>query len=45
VTRIARIVVLGAAHHFTQRGNRRKRVFFEDATRARFETGKTGVSP
>jgi hypothetical protein len=31
VTRIARIVVPGSPHHVTQRGNRRERVFFEDA--------------
>jgi putative transposase len=31
VTRSARIVVPGSPHHVTQRGNRRERVFFEDA--------------
>jgi putative transposase len=30
MTRIARIVVPGAPHHVTQRGNRRETVFFED---------------
>ena len=40
VTRIARIVVPGAAHQVTQHGNRRERVFFEGVARARFETGK-----
>jgi putative transposase len=31
MTRIARIVVPGLAHHVTQRGNRRERVFLEEA--------------
>ncbi len=30
MTRIARIVLPGAPHHVTQRGNRRERVFFSD---------------
>jgi len=30
VTRLARVVIPGAAHHVTQRGNRRERVFFGD---------------
>ena len=30
MTRIARIVVPGAPHHVTQRGNRRERIFFQD---------------
>ena len=31
MARIARYVVPGLPHHVTQRGNRRKRVFFNDA--------------
>ena len=31
MARIARLVVPGLPHHVTQRGNRRERVFFEDA--------------
>ena len=42
VTRIARIVVPGAAHQVTRHGNRRERGLVEDAARARFETGKDG---
>jgi len=30
MARLARVVVPGLAHHVTQRGNRRERVFFED---------------
>ena len=30
MSRLARIVVPGAPHHVTQRGNRRQPVFFED---------------
>jgi hypothetical protein len=30
MSRIARIVVPGLAHHVTQRGNRRAAIFFED---------------
>src|SRR5882757_2929031 len=30
MVRIARLVVPGLAHHVTQRGNRRERVFFDD---------------
>jgi putative transposase len=30
MSRIARVVVPGVAHHVTQRGNRRERVFFGD---------------
>ena len=30
MTRLARLVVPGLAHHVTQRGNRRERVFFSD---------------
>ena len=32
--RIARVVVVGVAHHVTQRGNRRGQVFFSDAGNA-----------
>ena len=31
MARLARVVVAGVAHHVTQRGNRRQRVFFSDA--------------
>jgi putative transposase len=31
MTRLARIVIPGLAHHVTQRGNRREQVFFSDA--------------
>jgi putative transposase len=31
MTRIARIVIPGAPHHITQRGNRREPIFFSDA--------------
>jgi len=31
LARLARLVIPGEAHHVTQRGNRRERVFFEDA--------------
>ena len=30
MARLARVVVEGVAHHVTQRGNRRQRVFFSD---------------
>jgi putative transposase len=30
MTRLARVVIPGLAHHVTQRGNRREQVFFED---------------
>lgn len=30
MARLARIVIPGIAHHITQRGNRRERLFFED---------------
>src|ERR1700756_4618844 len=30
MTRLARIIVPGAPHHVTQRGNRREAIFFED---------------
>ena len=30
MARIARLVVLGLAHHVTQRGNRREQVFFQE---------------
>ena len=31
MTRLARVVIPGVAHHVTQRGNRRLPVFFADA--------------
>ena len=31
MARLPRVVIPGISHHITQRGNRRKRVFFEDA--------------
>ena len=34
--RIARVVVAGAPHHVTQRGNRREDIFFGDDDRQRF---------
>ena len=33
MTRLARMVVSGLPHHVTQRGNRRKSIFFEDGDR------------
>ena len=36
--RIARIIVPDVPHHFTQRGNNRQQVFFNDADRARYLT-------
>jgi hypothetical protein len=33
MTRLARMVVSGLPHHVTQRGNRRKSIFFEDGGR------------
>src|SRR5436190_17811039 len=36
MARLARIVIPGAPHHVTQRGNRRQPVFFSDADRARY---------
>jgi hypothetical protein len=34
MSRLARIVVPGLAHHVTQRGNRREAIFFEEEDRA-----------
>lgn len=34
--RIARVVILGIAHHITQRVNRRHNVFFSDGDRQEF---------
>jgi putative transposase len=36
MTRIARVVIPGIAHHLTQRGNRRVEVFFRDNDRQRY---------
>ena len=36
MARLARVVIPGLPHHITQRGNRRERVFFEDADYAAY---------
>ena len=36
MARMARAVAPGVAHHVTLRGNRRQKVFFEDADYARY---------
>ncbi len=36
MTRLARVVIPGLAHHVTQRGNGRQQVFFCDADYARY---------
>ena len=36
MVRAARIVVPGAAHHVTQRGNDRQTIFFDDTDRLRY---------
>jgi len=36
MARLARVVAIGAAHHITQRGNRRQKVFFHDEDYAEY---------
>ena len=36
MVRLARVVAIGAAHHITQRGNRRQKVFFHDEDYAEY---------
>jgi putative transposase len=36
MSRLARLVIPGLAHHVTQRGNGRQQVFFSDADYARY---------
>ena len=36
MARLARVVIPGLPHHIAQRGNRRERVFFEDADYAAY---------
>ena len=38
MARLARVVIPGAPHHVTQRGNRRERTFFEEADYKRYRT-------